>query len=260
MDLQKLLREIIPDLKKLIPAIRTVLSDTQDSFKNIKKRATTRRKPNEFKKHILDTYSSTRIGLGILGILYPLILWFIGLLLGIELQGSISAYYHTDMRNVFVGILFIVGASLYLYKGYSSTEDYVLDCAGLCAVGIAIFPTSCPTDSVCDTFTATWLHGISALIFFFLIAYICIFKSSDTLENDLINDLIKEKLNTEHYKEIYKWLGIGMIVFPLAAAVLLNLKNETESLIFWVELLGIWVFSIYWIVKTVEINTSQLEE
>jgi hypothetical protein len=256
MKLQKLFEKIIPDITKFIPAILTIWFDIKNSFKNIKKRAKTRRTPNEFKKHILDTYSSTRIGLGIIGILYPLILWFIGLLLGIELQGSISAYYHTDMRNVFVGVLFIVGASLYLYKGYSSTEDYVLDGAGLCAVGIAIFPTSCVADSVCDTFTAPWLHGISALVFFFLIAYICIFKSSDTLENKQV----KQAINIEHYKEIYKWLGIGMIGLPVVAAVLLNLKNETESLVFWVEFVAIWVFSIYWIVKTVEINTSQLEE
>jgi hypothetical protein len=50
-----------------------------------------------------------------------------------------------------------------------------------------------------------------------------------------------------------------MIALPLFSALWLYLVDETGSLIFWVELAGVWVFSAYWIVKTIEINESQLE-
>ena len=216
--------------------------------------------PGSFRQHILDTYFSTRIGIAIIAILFPLILWFIGLKLGVELQGSISAYYHTPMRNVFVGILFAVGASLYLYKGYTTVEDFVLDGAGILAVCVALLPTSPATELECDTFTAPFWHSISAILFFILIAYICIFRSSDTLYNEEIdeqNQISESRKN--FYRVIYWILGISMVVIPVVSALWLYFIGETGSLIFWVETLGVWVFSLYWIVKTIEINESQLE-
>ncbi len=209
----------------------------------------------DYRQHILDTYFSTRVGIAIIGILFPLILWLIGLTLGVELQGSISAYYHTSMRNVFVGILFAIGASLYLYKGYSTVEDFVLDGAGILALGIALLPTSCPAEVECSTFTAPFWHGVSAILFFLLIAYVCIFRSKDTLDQSQM-----DKSQIRIYTIIYWILGFSMVALPLFAAVWLNLVNETGSLVFWVELAGIWVFSAYWIVKTIEIDQSQLED
>src|SRR5688500_3060530 len=70
-------------------------------------------------RHISLTYRNLRVGMGVLAVAFPLLLWWIGLVCSVELQRSISAYYHTSMRDVFVGVLFAVGAYLYLYKGFS---------------------------------------------------------------------------------------------------------------------------------------------
>ena len=210
--------------------------------------------PNNVQQHIRDTYFSNRLGIAILGILFPLILWLIGLLLGIELQDSISTYYHTPMRDVFVGILFAIGTFLYIYKGYSTVEDFVLDGAGILAVCVALLPTSCPNELECDTFTAPLWHGISAILFFVLIAYICIFRALDTLGQSTIDEQRKKV-----YIVVYRILGVSMVVLPLSSALRLYLVNETGSLIFWVELVAVWVFSAYWIVKTIEIDESNLE-
>jgi hypothetical protein len=212
-------------------------------------------KPNTFRKHILETYFSTRIGIAIVSILFPLILWLVGLKLGVELQASISSYYHTPMRNVFVGILFAVGAFLYLYKGYSTKEDIALDLAGIFAVCIALLPTLALTELKCDTFTAPILHGIFANLFFISIAYVCICGASKSLEKSTIPESRKD-----FYRKIYWILGISMIVLPLGSALWLYFISETGTLIFWVEALGVWVFGIYWIVKSIEINESQLEK
>ena len=180
-----------------------------------------------------------------------------GLKFGVELQSSISAYYHTPMRDAFVGILFAIGASLYLYKGYSTVEDFVLDGAGILAVCIAVLPTSPVTKLECDTFTAPFWHGVSAISFFFLIAYICIFRWSDTLNNREIDE---ENQISESRKRIYiliyRILGAGMIVLPL---LVWFFYSDTGILVFKLELAAIWVFSAYWIVKTIEINETQLE-
>jgi hypothetical protein len=241
--------------------LRRIILDIKNRFRMLCKGG------YDSRQHILDTYFSTRIGIAIIGILFPLILWLVGLRLDVELQGSISAYYHTLMRNVFVGILFAIGASLYLYKGYSTVEDLVLDGAGICAVCVALLPTSCPDELKCDTFTAPVLHGVSAILFFILIAYICIFRASDTLNKEESNILGHKKINSKIsesrkkcYRKIYWILGVLMVALPLFSALWLYFIGETGSLIFWVELAGVWVFSAYWIVKTWEIDESQLEK
>lgn len=61
-------------------------------------------------------------------------------------QTSISAYYYTPVRAVFVGMLFVVGFALIVIKG-RDWEDICLNVAGLLAPVVAIVPT---TDVVND--------------------------------------------------------------------------------------------------------------
>ena len=55
--------------------------------------------------------------------------------------GSISAYYYTPARTVFVGSLCALGASLVVYKGHSSEEDVLLNFSGFMAFVVAMVPT-----------------------------------------------------------------------------------------------------------------------
>ena len=55
--------------------------------------------------------------------------------------GSISAYYYTPARAVFVGSLCALGASLISYKGHSPEEDVLLGFSGLMAFVVAFVPT-----------------------------------------------------------------------------------------------------------------------
>lgn len=58
------------------------------------------------------------------------------------IQGSISAYYWTPVRPVFVGVLCAIGACLVVYKGNSAFEDHTLNLAGILAVVVAFVPTT----------------------------------------------------------------------------------------------------------------------
>jgi hypothetical protein len=58
---------------------------------------------------------------------------------------SISAYYFTPVRAVFVGSLCALGIMLIVYRGTKVTEDVLLDLAGLMAFVIAFVPTGRPT-------------------------------------------------------------------------------------------------------------------
>src|SRR6478672_993493 len=55
--------------------------------------------------------------------------------------GSISAYYYTPARTVFVGSLCALGACLIAYKGHSPEEDVLLNFSGFMAFVVAMVPT-----------------------------------------------------------------------------------------------------------------------
>src|ERR1700733_14862579 len=55
--------------------------------------------------------------------------------------GSISGYYYTDMRNVFVGGLCVLGAFLLAYRGGERLDDLITDAAGAGVILAALCPT-----------------------------------------------------------------------------------------------------------------------
>ena len=91
----------------------------------------------------LDTYRYLRGGI-------PVMLVMLGVALIIERahatcwQTSISAYYFTAARGVFVGAVCAIGTLLIVYKGSKDTEDVLLNLAGILAFVVAFVPTSRP--------------------------------------------------------------------------------------------------------------------
>jgi hypothetical protein len=59
-------------------------------------------------------------------------------------QTSISAYYYTPVRAVFVGGLVAIGVALIVIKGSTTPEDIFLNLAGMLAPVVAFVPTANP--------------------------------------------------------------------------------------------------------------------
>jgi hypothetical protein len=57
-------------------------------------------------------------------------------------QTSVSAYYYTPVKAIFVGVLMAVGLCLIVIKGSTSWEDAALNAAGMFAPIVAVVPTS----------------------------------------------------------------------------------------------------------------------
>ena len=55
--------------------------------------------------------------------------------------GSISAYYYTPARAVFVACLCSIGTCLFVYRGTTEREDLVLNISGILAFFVALIPT-----------------------------------------------------------------------------------------------------------------------
>jgi hypothetical protein len=58
------------------------------------------------------------------------------------LQPSISAYYFTPVRAVFIGVLVTMGVCLVALKGNTDGEDVLMNLAGMLAPGVAFIPTA----------------------------------------------------------------------------------------------------------------------
>ena len=91
------------------------------------------------------SYLLMRLVIGIVGVLLPVSLlvgdwWFVD---GRPTtRGSLSAYYHSGMRDVLVAALAVIGLFLLTYMALHYNWDNVLSMvAGLAAVGAAMFPT-----------------------------------------------------------------------------------------------------------------------
>lgn len=66
--------------------------------------------------------------------------------------GSISAYYYTAVRSVFVGSLVAMGLCLITIKGRDfAAEDLLLNLAGMCAPVVALVPTPLEDDPRCPS-------------------------------------------------------------------------------------------------------------
>ena len=54
---------------------------------------------------------------------------------------SMSGYYYTGMRNIFVGTLCALGVFLAAYEGYDDVDRWITNIAGFGAIGVALCPT-----------------------------------------------------------------------------------------------------------------------
>ena len=209
----------------------------------------------DLQEHMAGTYFSLRWGMAGIAFAFPLFLAIGGLIVDHEpLRGSMSAYYHSEtLRDVFVGVLVAVGACLYLYKGFSTAENIALNLAGLFAVAIALVPTEWNCGDDCRTFT---VHRVVGVLFFASIAYVSLFRASDTLS------LIRDTERAKKFRVAYRTLGIAMVVSPVAAfilAAILQPLTDGTSLVFFIEAFAVWMFAAYWFVKSREMAFTQAE-
>jgi hypothetical protein len=180
----------------------------------------------------LISYCAVRRVIGLLGILLPIVLFFYSLFVR-PLKASISAYYYSDLGDVFVAILTALAMFLFSYKGYEKQLDNgITNCAAIAALGVAFFP--------CDSRYAT-VHYVSASMFFaslsiLLLFYFTISHRTHKTEEKRIRNMI------------YRGCGAIMIVCILiiAAFKFLNLADEN---IFWPESVALFAFGFAWLVK-----------
>jgi hypothetical protein len=93
-----------------------------------------------------SSYRLIRLVVGFLGILLPVI-FIVGEALflkgGVHVRGSLSAYYHSPMQDIFVAGLSVIGFMLATYMAgeLRSWDFWVSLVAGIAVLGVVFFPT-----------------------------------------------------------------------------------------------------------------------
>ena len=93
------------------------------------------------KNELIISYMYLRKTVGWIGTLLPVVLLAGNAIFTTSLPGSMSGYYYTHMRNVFVGALCALGVFLLAYDGYDEVDRWITNIAGLGAIGVAFCPT-----------------------------------------------------------------------------------------------------------------------
>ncbi len=214
----------------------------------------------DLKSHgeLVLSYHRVRRALGLLGFCLPFFLIFGGMLAETAPQPSLSDYYHTIQRDIFVGVLFAIGIFLFSYQGYPKTreelfsDDWITTIAGVAAFGVALFPNENPAQLVSSPWHVMFglyptavLHYVSAFVFLLSLAYICLVKFT--------------RGANPVRRRIYIICGWTVILMTIATFVASWFKVMGPALpqrlvidynlVLWVESIAVWAFSFSWMVK-----------
>lgn len=201
---------------------------------------------------LVVSYLSIRRAIGGIGLLLPILLGPVGwLVFGIAIQDNMSSYYHTPLRDVFVGAMCAIGIFLFCYRGYDWIEAATANFGAISALGIAFCPLDAGTDPLQQSSLMGYAHIISGAVFFLTLAFYSLyhFPSRKDTEQELAPHLAERNF-------VYRTSGIVILLSMLAMGVYLFGIGDrlTQTLnrynfLFWMEWIAIWAFAAAWLTK-----------
>jgi hypothetical protein len=194
------------------------------------------------------SYLSLRKAVGIIGFALPFVLAFGKFLLqGPGLQSSISAYYYTDMRNVFEGSLCAIGVFLLSCRGYDRRDEIAGRLACAFAVGVALLPTTPYAYATSRDRLVGGVHLSFAALLYLTLAYFSLALFTKTA-SDKHPTRRKLRRNT-----VYRVCGYAILacIFSIAVVAIPPVKLLTERLtpVFWLESIATVAFGVSWLTK-----------
>ena len=199
-------------------------------------------------RSLLISYLALRKAIGLLGISLPVVLAIGGLVFfGDEVQGSISAYYYTGMRNVFVGTQWAMGSFLFSYRGYGTADQIAGKLACVAALGIALFPTGAQDGS--SNALVGHLHTVSTALFFGALAYFALVLFTKTSST---KPPTPKKLQRNRVYRVCGYTIAACMALLFAHSLLPSestLGLQAYRPVFALETLAVLAFGLSWLVK-----------
>jgi hypothetical protein len=201
---------------------------------------------------LVISYLGVRRAIGAVGLLLPIMLgpvgWFV---FGIAIQDNMSSYYHTGLRDVFVGTLCSIGIFLFCYRGYDWIESWTAKFGCLSALGIAFFPIDAHSDPLHQRTVVGYLHTVSGGVFFLTLAFYSLYHFP-TSKADKHESAPHEAERNFVYRTsgaliLLSMIAMGayLLVFPERWQRFFNEYN----FLFWGEWIAVWAFAAAWLTK-----------
>ncbi|MET8362635.1 DUF998 domain-containing protein [Micromonospora sp. NPDC049580] len=190
------------------------------------------------------TVRHLRLGIGSVGLALPVAL-VVGHMVAsrrVVVLDSLSAYYHTEMRNIFVGALCAIGVFLIAYR-YRWPDDLLGTIAGTLAILVALFPVHGPTGG--DSRLVGLVHQAAAGSLFVLLAAFCLFLFT---RPDRAGVPPRRAAN-----RCYRACGLlilAAIAGALASGALPTDVRHALQPLLWCETLAVAAFGTAWVVKS----------
>lgn len=161
-----------------------------------------------------------------------------------HLASSISGYYYTDMRGVFVGSMWAIGVFLLSYK-FGRLDNLVGNVAGISAIGLSVFPTT-PAGELSAAMVASGIvHYAFAAVLFAMLAVFCLvlFVRGAPEATD------QKKIRNG----IYRVCGVLIVVSMVVAATISPFLDAAFTArwrpLFWLESVAVVSFGVSWLIK-----------
>lgn len=203
---------------------------------------------------LVISYLLLRRLIGLLGCALPFVLAIgAALISSLEIQPSISDYYHSVMRDMFVGILFAIAIFMLSYKGYEPADDRAGDIACISAIFVALFPVA-PTNPTPAQEVFGMLHYISAALFFLTLAYFSLVLFTKSAPS--VPPTPRKLLRNRVYR-FCGWTIIACLALILVIGNFSTLPLKQVNPVFWLESLAIVAFGFSWLTKGEAILADQ---
>jgi hypothetical protein len=215
----------------------------------------------------------TRAIIGIIGIILPILFiigeWFF-LRGGVHVRGSLSAYYHTSMRDIFVAGLCVIGFFLATYmSGQAKTTGFWLSLvAGVAVIGVVFFPTmrpnllpdaprcgATPMPEGCSSIQqqlgerpVASIHFTLATIFILSLAAMCFFVFAKDEEKRSKRPEMATDPRMATIVKACGWIILGAVAWVIVGGLLKVTIWELTPL-YVGELISVWAFSAAWLFK-----------
>ena len=200
-----------------------------------------------------NSYLKLKKSIGIIGMALPFVLLLGMVLVNVLINDtsplqyhypeSISHYYYSVIRGVFVGALCSVGLFMFYYPGYEKVDNITGNLAGTSVLLVAWFPTSLIGEGM------TWyskIHYAAAALFFACLAFFCIklFTKTAKGKDPTAQKLIRNK--------IYRTCG-RLMVFLMVSMFLYSFVIEEHIhihyFIWGAEAIALLLFGFSWLTK-----------
>jgi hypothetical protein len=199
------------------------------------------------KQPFVLSYRGLRKAVGIIAVTLPFVLaigkWVtLGSIIAGSpgLQTSISGYYYTDMRNIFVGSLCAISIFLVATWGYNLADAIAGRIAAVFAFGVAWFPTK-PDQGASDAQKLiAKFHAGFATSLFLILAFFCIFQFTQS-------EAPKERQTPQKRQRNFCYYLCGGIILACIAGC--GIATLMDKSIFWFESIAVFTFGVAWLIK-----------